>query len=68
MVLVMPVTFIIGNLKNCLMKKQKELWDGIKNIIKNINDGQCKYGKDFTKTRFDTGDDLPLNKPLICTC
>ena len=46
------------------MKKYKELWDGIKNKIKNINDGKCKYGKDFTKTKFDTGDDLPLNKPL----
>ena len=48
-----------------VLKKQKELWDGIKDKIENINDGEYKYGKDFTKIRFDTDDDLPLNKPLI---
>ena len=52
-----------------VLKKCKELWDGIKNKIENINDGECnsvdcEYRKDFTKTKFDTVDDLPLNKPL----
>ena len=46
------------------IKKYKELWDGINNKIENINDGECKYGKDFTKIKFDTDDDLPSNKPL----
>ena len=41
-----------------------DLWDGIKNKIENINDGECKYSKDFTKIKFDTDDDLLLNKPL----
>ena len=36
-----------------------ELWDR-----KNINDGKCKYGKDFTKIKFDTDYNLALNKPL----
>ena len=36
----------------------------IKNKIEIINDGECKYGKDFTKTKFDTDDDLPWNKLL----
>ena len=45
-------------------KKYKVLWDGIKNKIENINDVESKYGKDFTKIRFDTDDDLPLIKPL----
>ena len=47
-----------------VLKKYKELWDGIKNKIENINDGEWKYGKDFTKIRFDTDDDLPVNKLL----
>ena len=52
-----------------VLKKHKELWDGIKNEIENINDGgynsvDCKYGKDFTKIEFDTDDDFPSNKPL----
>ena len=36
----------------------------IKNKIEIINDGECKYGKDFTKIKFDTDDDLPWNKLL----
>ena len=47
-----------------VLKTYKELWNGIKNKIEIINDGECKYGKDFTKIKFDTDDDLPLNKPL----
>ena len=46
-------------------KKYKELWDGIKNKIKTINDGkESEYNKDFMKIKFDTDDDLRLNKPL----
>ena len=29
-----------------------------------INDGECKYGNYFEKIKFDTDDDVPLNKPL----
>ena len=47
-----------------VLKKYTEPWDVIKNKIEIINDGQCKYGKDFTKIKFDTDDGLPLNKPL----
>ena len=47
-------------LKNCT-----ELWDEIKNEIKIINGGkEGQYGKDFLKTKFDTDDDLLLNKLL----
>ena len=47
-----------------VLKKYKKLWDAIKNKIEIINDGECKYGKDFTKIKFVTDDDLLLNKPL----
>ena len=48
-----------------IYKKSAELWDGIKNKIETINDGKKgEYGKDFMKIKFDTNDELPLNKPL----
>ena len=48
-----------------VLEKYTELWDGIKNEIKTINGGKKGgYGKDFMKIKFDTDDDLPLNKPL----
>ena len=47
-----------------VLKNYKELWDEIKKKIENINDGECKYSKHFIKIKFDTDDDLRLNKPL----
>ena len=54
-----------------LLKKQANIWDGIKNEIKAINDGKendCgkknDYRKDYMKIKFNSNDDLPLNKPL----
>ena len=52
-----------------VLEKYTELWDGIKNEIKTINGGkEGEYGKDFMKIKFDTDDDLPLNKPLKLPC
>ena len=36
----------------------------IKNKNKIINVGECDYEKDFMKIKFNSDDDLPLNKPL----
>ena len=47
-----------------VLKNYKKLSEGIKNKTRNINDSEYKYGKYFTKIRFGTDDDLPLNKPL----
>ena len=48
-----------------VLKKYTELWNGIKNEIETINGGtEGEYGKDFMKIKFDTDDNLPLNKPL----
>ena len=42
-----------------------ELWDGIKNKVQTINSGKKgEYGKDFMKIKFNTDDNLPLNKQL----
>ena len=48
-----------------VLKKYAELWHGIKNEIKTINGGKkSEYGKDFMKIKFNTDNNLPLNKPL----
>ena len=48
-----------------VFKKYTELWDGIKNEIETINGSEVgEYDKDFMKIKFDTDDDLPLNKQL----
>ena len=48
-----------------VLEKYAELWDGIKNEIKTINSGkEGEYSKIFKKIKFDTNDNLSLNKPL----
>ena len=48
-----------------VLKKYNEVWDGIKNKIKAINDnGENDYGKNYMKIKFNSDDDLTLNKPL----
>ena len=46
-------------------EKFKELWDGIKKDIETINDGKkVEYSKDFKKIKFESDDDLAMNKPV----
>ena len=53
------------NENKALLKKYADVWDGIKNEIKAINGGkENDYGKDYMKIKFNSDDDLPLNKPL----
>ena len=48
-----------------LLKKYTDVWNGIKNEIKAINGGEKNnYGKDYMKIKFNSEDDLPVNKPL----
>ena len=47
------------------LENYTELWDEIKDQIETINgDNPIEYGKDFIKARFESNDDLPLNKIL----
>ena len=43
-----------------LLKKYNDLYDK----IKEISSDECDYGKDYMKIKFNSDDDLPLNKPL----
>ena len=48
-----------------VLKKHSDVWDGIKNKIKAMNGGEKNdYEKDYMKIKFNSDDDLPLNKPL----
>ena len=48
-----------------MLKKYSEVWSGIKDCIEKINDSELgKYDKDFMKIKFNSDDDIPLNKQL----
>ena len=47
-----------------VLKKYANVWNGIKNKIKAINGDECDYGEDYMKIKFNSDDDLPLNKLL----
>ena len=47
-----------------LIKKCNDVFNGIRDKIKEINSDACDYEKDYMKIKFNSDDDLPLNKPL----
>ena len=47
-----------------LLKKYNDAFNGIKDKIKEINSDQCDYEKGNMKIKFNSDDNLPLNKPL----
>ena len=47
-----------------LLKKYSDVFNGIRDKIKEISSGECDYEKDYMKIKFNSDDDLPLNKPL----
>ena len=47
-----------------LLKKYSDVWNGIKNKIKEVDDIEFDYEKDYMKIKFNSDDNLPLNKPL----
>ena len=47
-----------------LLKKYNDVWNGIKNKIEEVSSGECDYEKDYMKIKFNSDDDLLLNRPL----
>ena len=47
-----------------LVKKYNDVWNGIKNKTEEVSDSECDYKKDYMKTKFNSDDNIPLNKPL----
>ena len=47
-----------------LLKKHSDVFNGIGEKIKEISSGECDYENDYMKIKFNSDDNLPLNKPL----
>ena len=47
-----------------LLKNYNDVFNGIRDKIKEINSDDCDYEKDYMKIKFNSDDTLPLNKPL----
>ena len=47
-----------------VLKKYNDVFNGIRNKIKEVSSDECDYKKDYTNTKFNSDDNLPLNKPL----
>ena len=50
--------------KKELLKKYNDVWNGIKKKIEEVSSGECDYEKDYMKIKFNSDDNLLLNKPL----
>ena len=46
-------------------KKYNNVWNGIKNKIKEVSSGECDYEKNYMKIKFNFDDDLPLKFHLM---
>ena len=48
-----------------VLKKYSEVWTGIKDCVEKINNSTLgEYDKDYMKIKFNSDDDIPLNKVL----
>ena len=59
------LSFAFTDSNSEVLKKYAEICRGIKDQIKAMNNGKSgEYGKDYMKIKFNSEDDLPLNKQL----
>ena len=56
------LVFDVTNKK--LLKRYNDVFNGIMDEIKEIDDDWLEYSNDYLKIKFSSDDDLPLNKPL----
>ena len=47
-----------------LLKRYNDVFNGIRNKIKKISGNECDHKKDYMKIKFNSDNDLPLNKQL----
>ena len=43
---------------------KNDVFNGIMGKIKEASNNECDYEKDYMKIKFNSDDDIPLNKPL----
>ena len=46
------------------LKKYGELWSKIRDLIRSINKNSNDYDKKYMKIKFNSNDELPLNKTI----
>ena len=46
-----------------LLKKYNDAWNELKNKIEEVSSGEYDYEKNYIEIKFNSDDDLPLNKP-----
>ena len=56
------LTLVSTDKKKEVLTKYTELWDKIKSLIKKINDKPGDYDEKCMKIKFNSDDNLPLNK------
>ena len=47
-----------------LLKKYNDVWNGVRDKIKEASSDECDYEKDYIKIKFNSDNNLPLNKPI----
>ena len=47
-----------------LLKKYNDVWNGIRDKIKEVSSDECDYEKYYMNIKFNSDDGLPLNKTL----
>ena len=47
-----------------MLNKYNDVWNGIKNRIKEVSSGQCDYEKDYMRIKFNFGNNILLKKSL----
>ena len=50
--------------ENKELLKKHNVFNGIMGKIKEVSSDECDYEKDYMKIKFNSDDNLPLNKPL----
>ena len=56
------LVFDVADENKELLKRYDDVFHGIMDKIKKIDDGWLEYSKDYMKIRFSLDDNLPLNK------
>ena len=56
--------FDVRDEKKELLRRYDDVFNGLIDKIKKIDDDWLEYTKDYKKIKFNSDDNLPLNKPL----
>ena len=58
------LVFDVRDKNKKLLKRYDDVFNGIMGKIRKLDDDWLEYAKDYMKIKFNSDDNLPLNKPL----